>query len=102
MTQTIDKEAITNIILDAIRDANQLRLPELQIGVSKDEPLFGGAGLLDSLSLVALLLDIEDLLLDIGFEVSLSSEDAMSQKRNPYRDVPSLADYIHTQLGQDS
>ena len=98
----MDKDAITNIILDAIRDANQLRIPELQIGESKTEPLFGGAGILDSLSLVALLLDIEDLLLDKGFEASLSSEDAMSQQRSPYRDVPSLVDYIHTQLSQDS
>ncbi len=99
---TIDKNQITDIVLDAIRDANQLRSPELQIGESADEPLFGGAGKLDSLSLVALLMDIEELLLDRGFEVLLSSEDAMSQGRSPYRDVSSLVDYISKLLDQDS
>jgi acyl carrier protein len=101
-TQTIDKEQITNLVLDAIRDTNQLRVPELQIGVSENEPLFGWGGILDSLSLVALLLDIEELVLDKGFEVSLSSEDAMSQAKSPYRDVSSLVDYISQLLAQDS
>lgn len=99
---TIDKSRITEIVLDAIRDANQLRIPELQIGVSVDEPLYGGAGKLDSLSLVALLMDIEELLMDEGFETVLSSEDAMSQRRSPYRDVSSLVDYISELSGQGS
>lgn len=98
--QLIEKNRITDIILNAIRDINQIRSPELQIGESVDEPLFGGSGKLDSLGLVSLLLDIEELLLDEGFEVVLSSEDAMSQKRSPYRNVSSLADYISTLLDQ--
>lgn len=102
VTPTIDNNQITDIVLDAIRDANQLRILEMKIGESTDEPLYGGAGKLDSLSLVALLMDIEELLLDNGYEVSLSSEDAMSQGRSPYRDVSSLVDYISSQLGQDS
>jgi len=98
----IDKVQITDIILGAVRDANQLRIPEMEIEESVDAPLYGGTGKLDSLSLVALLLDIEELLLDKGFEVSLSSEDAMSEIRSPYRKVSSLADYISKQLAQDS
>ncbi len=98
----IDKNQITDIVLDAIRDANQIRSPELQIGESVDEPLFGGAGKLDSLGLVALLMDVEELFLDKGFEVSLSSEDAMSLGRSPYRDVSSLVDYISNLLRQGS
>jgi hypothetical protein len=45
-------------------------------------------------------MDIEELLLDVEIEVSLSSEDAMSQKKSPYRDVTSLVDYISNNMNQ--
>jgi len=102
IAQKLEKADITNLVLGSIRDANQLRAPELQIEVSSQAALFGGAGVLDSLSLVALLLDVEELLLDRDCEISLSSEDAMSQANSPYRDVQSLVDYIHKNLEQDS
>jgi acyl carrier protein len=90
----IEKDQIAAIVLDAIRAANQLRSPEHQIEETTDAPLFGGRGELDSLGLVSLLMDIEELLLENGVEVLLSSEDAMSQSRSPYRDVPALVEYI--------
>ncbi len=98
----LDKDQITNVVLDAIRDANQLRGPDQQIEETPEAPLFGGSGVLDSLGLVSLLMDIEEMVLDMGGEVSLSSEDAMSQRRSPYRDVPSLVDYIDRLLNQGS
>jgi acyl carrier protein len=90
----IEKDQIAAIVLDAIRAANQLRSPEHRIAETTDAPLFGGRGELDSLGLVSLLMDIEELLLENGVEVLLSSEDAMSQSRSPYRDVPALVEYI--------
>ena len=98
----IAKDQLTGIVFDAIRDANQLRSPDQQIGESVDEPLFCGSGQLDSLGLVSLLMDIEELLLETGFEVSLSSEHAMSQSKSPYRDVSALVDYISQLLNQDA
>jgi acyl carrier protein len=94
MPLTIEKDRIFEVILNAIRDSNQLRSPEQQIDEKPNAPLFGDNGKLDSLGLVSLLMDIEELLLENGVEVSLSSEDAMSQSRSPYRDVQSLVDYI--------
>lgn len=90
----LDKRAIENIVLDAIRDANELRELDQKIEESVTAALFGGDGVLDSLGLVSLLMDIEEMLFDKGAEVSLSSEDAMSRSRSPYKDVPSLVDYI--------
>ena len=102
VTPSITKSQITSIVFDAIRDANQLRSPENQIDEDVGSRLFGGDGKLDSLSLVALLMDIEEMLLDVELEVSLSSEDAMSQKKSPYRDVTSLVDYIFNSMNQAS
>lgn len=90
----LDKTKVSELIIDAIRDANQLRGPDQKITESASAPLFGGDGVLDSLGLVSLLMDVEEMLDAEGVEVSLSSEHAMSQHQSPYRDVSTLADYI--------
>lgn len=102
VSPSIDRDQICDIVLDAVRDANQLREADQKITESSDAALFGGEGKLDSLGLVSLLMDIEEMLLEHGAEVTLSSEDAMSRSRSPYRDVPSLVDYIDSILRQDS
>ena len=70
---------------DAIRDV-----------VSAEAPIFGPDSPLDSLGLVGLLLDIEEGLQAIGCEIVLSDERAVSQKRSPFRSVPSLVSYVGT------
>ncbi len=91
------RDEVTATILGAIRDANELRAADAKIADAATAPLFGGEGPLDSLSLVSLLMDIEEGLLDFDLEVSLSSEHAMSQAKSPYRSVDSLVDYIMEQ-----
>jgi acyl carrier protein len=100
VAKAIERDRITAIVLEAVSDANQLRSGDQKIDETADAPLFGGDGPLDSLGLVSLLMDIEEMLVDEGFEISLSSEDAMSQKRSPYRDVASLSDYIEQCIGK--
>jgi acyl carrier protein len=77
-----------------MRLANLARDTNAQLEVSAEAPIFGPDSALDSLGLVALLLDIEDGLRAIGCEVLLSDERAMSQKRSPFRSVPALVAYI--------
>ena len=56
--------------------------------------LFGKGGLLDSLGLVTVILDIEQRLAEEhGIAITLADDRAMSQKRSPFRTVGSLADY---------
>lgn len=87
---------IEQIVLEAIRNANKARSPESQLAVDRDAPLFGGGGPLDSLGLVALVIDIEEALADRGVTVTLTDERAMSQHRNPFRTVAVLAAHIST------
>ena len=99
MESTISREAIEALVMDGLRMCNEARLPDQQIPVAPDTPLFGNEGHLDSMGLVGLLLDIEDALVEQGHDIALSDEKAMSQKNSPFRDVQTLTDYIETQLG---
>jgi acyl carrier protein len=95
-TGAITDAAVLDVVLQAIRLANLAREGDAQLEVSPEAPIFGPDSALDSLGLVALLLDIEDGLRAIGCEVVLSDERAMSQKRSPFRSVPALVGYIAT------
>jgi acyl carrier protein len=90
----VTDDAVQEVVLQAMRLANLAREDRAQLDVSPDAPIFGPDSALDSLGLVALLLDIEDGLRGIGCDVVLSDERAMSQKRSPFRSVPALVSYI--------
>jgi hypothetical protein len=92
----ITDDAIRDVVLNAMRSANGARDTDSQLVVSAEAPIFGPDSTLDSLGLVGLLLDIEEGLQDIGCEVVLSDERAVSQKRSPFRSVPSLVSYVGT------
>ena len=89
---------IQQIIFDAIEMANNAREDDKQIPVSADTELYGTSGQLDSMGLVAFLVDIEESLQDREMNISLSDERAMSQSQSPFRNVQSLTDYIATLL----
>ena len=91
-------DAIEQIVLDALRNANLARDPSVQLVVAPGAPIFGPDSPLDSLGLVALLLDVEDALPDAGCPAVLSDERAVSQKRSPFRNVATLVDYIGSLL----
>jgi acyl carrier protein len=80
--------------LGAIGRVNLARKPELRLATTPDAPLFGEGSPLDSLGLVSLLIDIEEALQDLGFQVTLSDARAMSQTKSPFRSVPALVAYI--------
>ena len=78
-------------LLKEIGDDEDLDLPER---CDVDTPLVGSQGVLDSLALVSLIVALEQELEDeYGLRVSLADEQALSQRRSPYRTVGTLADY---------
>ncbi|MGS2721746.1 hypothetical protein [Paraglaciecola aestuariivivens] len=94
----MDVNATKQIVILALELSNQSRSDDSQIPISDNTILFGQNGHLDSMALVALLMDIEDALQDQGIEVSLSDEKAMSLSRSPFKDIPSITQYIQTVL----
>ena len=89
---------IEALVLDALRNANLARDPSAQLAVAPGAPVFGSGSPLDSLGLVALLLDIEDAMRERGVPLVLSDDRAVSQKRSPFRSVTTLVDYIESLL----
>ena len=94
----MQREEILKVVLEGLEMCNHARPDESQIPLESGTELFGENGHLDSMGLVSLLLDIEDALLDAGYEISLSDEKAMSQKNSPFRSVDTLTDYVQNCL----
>lgn len=93
-SRALNQETIRDVVLAAMQTANLSRDPHAQLVVAPEASLFGPESPLDSLGLVALLLDIEEDLRLRGCHVMLSDERAMSQNRSPFRTVQSLVEYI--------
>jgi acyl carrier protein len=50
------------------------------------------------MGLVSVIVDIETAFLDIGIEISLTAEAAMSSRISPFRTVSSLCNFIAEQV----
>jgi acyl carrier protein len=90
----MDRNQIQTIILGALQMANQARTEDHQLTIAPDAPLFGNSGQLDSMGMVALVIDIEEALGEAGYNVILTADRAMSRVQSPFKDVPSLVAYI--------
>ena len=96
------RDNVVLTIYDAIRRINELRDPEEQLPFREDTVLYSSNGSLNSLGLVSLILDVEEAInAQAGTELVLADAQAMSQKRNPFRNVQSLADYVMARLGEN-
>ena len=72
---------------------------EESIELSLDSKLFGGGGPLDSMALVNLVVDLEELIEDdYGKTITLADEKAMSRRTSPFSRVQNLIDYVKEQL----
>lgn len=92
MTEEID---IIPILLKTLRKLNQQLPAERHIKISPDTILFGNRGELDSLGLVTLIILVEEQIADeLGVEVTIADEKAMSLKNSPFRSVNTLSDYV--------
>jgi len=96
----MDVPRIQEVLLQAIRRINLSRQPKERLEVSAHAAIFGPDSRLDSLGLVALLIEVEEVLQDAGYDVTLSDERAMSQRQSPFRDVPSLVAFIASLMAE--
>ena len=93
------REEVAQAIYDAIRRANETRSPEAALACSEETVFYGQGGALDSLGQVSLILDVEELVnARWGTSLVLAVERAVAQRRNPFRDVKSLADHVVSRL----
>ncbi len=91
----LSQEKIQEIIFSALKNINEERDADKQIGLTPVTPLFGEKASLDSLSLVSLIVDVESGITElIGKPISLTDDRAMSQIPPPFSDVTALVNYI--------
>jgi acyl carrier protein len=86
-------------ILALVRESYRLALAEAKRpepeAVDEETRLVGDGAAVDSLGLVALILGLEERLSDqLGLDVSIMDERALSRSRSPFRTVGSLTDYV--------
>jgi acyl carrier protein len=75
---------------------------EETIKLSLDSKLFGGGGPLDSMALVNLIVDLEELIQDdYGKTITLADEKAMSRRTSPFSRVQNLIDYVQEKLNSN-
>ena len=96
------KKDILKAIYMAIDDINDQLPEESQLDKTEESFIFGNRGKLDSMGLVHLIVateqNIEDLL---NVSITLADEKAMSQMRNPFKTVGTLAESIINAIGND-
>lgn len=91
----ITKDRALEIVLAALASANEELDEAEKIGVAADTQLFGADAQINSLSLVSLIVDVEQALEDeTGEVISLTDEGAMNREPSPFRNADTLSDYI--------
>lgn len=91
----LNQDAVQGIVLQALNNLNEERGPDQQLQIGPDTPLFGAAAVLDSLSLVSVIVDVEAAVSDAsGRDLSLTDDRAMSQPVSPFSNVGALTAYI--------
>lgn len=93
------QDKIKNIVITSLKNlADELENDNLK-NPSLETKIYGIEGNLDSLALVSLVSDVEELLSEeFNKEIILADEKMMSAKNSPFKDVESLTNYIAKKL----
>jgi acyl carrier protein len=89
-----DKEALIQQVFSEI---SALVTTE-SIEITAQTPLLGDGSVLDSMKLVELCINLEDLAADMDFDFDWTSEAAMSRSRGMFRTAGALADEFVAQM----
>jgi acyl carrier protein len=92
----MQQKEIENIVIGILQDFCETY--EINTVITMQTSLIGGGKILDSMGLVSVIVDIETAFLDIGIEISLTAEAAMSSRISPFRTVSSLCNFIAEQV----
>ena len=92
---------VFNLVLEAVKEIGVDQDNESLKNATGDTRLFGEN--LDSMGIVFLVTDLESMITDeLGVDLTLADERAMSQKTSPFRSVKTLAAYAQGLVDQES
>jgi acyl carrier protein len=96
VSQDITRAKVVEVVLQSLDDLIGQR-EDIEVSGRPDEStvLMGVDGILDSLGLVTLIVDVEQSFdAELGVPVVLTDDRAMSQANSPFGSVKSLVDYL--------
>lgn len=97
------KGKIIKLIINLLKEIGEEIENKQIINAKFNTHLYGSQGNLDSITLVRLIIDIEEKVSEeFSNEIVIADERAMSQNRSPFRTVESLADYITMLLEENN
>jgi len=86
---------IKEILFKSVEEINKTLDEDQQLELSTETVLLGKDGNIDSITLVNLIVAIEESIEDeLNVEITLVDEKALSQKESPFRTIGTLIDYI--------
>jgi acyl carrier protein len=95
------RSELIDIILERVKEQIADNPDTADSKVDENSVLYGENGLVDSLGLVSIVLDVEQNLNDqLGSEIVIADEKAMSQKVSPFRTPGRLADYVMSLINE--
>ncbi|MEN8121825.1 MAG: hypothetical protein ABFS35_15850 [Bacteroidota bacterium] len=86
----MEKNEAKEIVINAVKEY----IDDESVQINESAILLGNDAVVDSIGLVNLIVDIESALAEKDIEITLTSEDAMSRRKSPFRSVETLSDYI--------
>lgn len=93
----MQKDEALGIVFGALENLNEELDDGHKVEISPRTCLFGTDAAIDSLSLVSVIVDVEQEASErLGFPVSLTDDRAINQPVSPFTDPGTLADYIVT------
>jgi len=96
------KQKIQQLIIDAINEINETLDTPLQSELGSKCSIYEQSTGLDSMSLVSLIVNIEQRLEDeYGVGVILANEKSMSQRNSPFRNVEALTAHAQQLLEEE-
>lgn len=97
MPSPVTPESVRHCVTEALRFYAASEQSSLDPG--DETVLLGERGAVDSLGLVRLILTVERSLEDdLGIQLSLTDEKAMSERNSPFRTVGALISYVQARL----
>lgn len=94
------QDEVLELVRGAIDELNEELQYDTLRNPTADTRVFGGDDGIDSLTLVTLIVQLEQAVSQkFGKHVTLADEKAMSARNSPFRTVGALATLISTQLG---
>lgn len=88
------RDEILQIILNSVTDISHTLEEPISMEQGEDCPLFGDSSMLDSITLVTLIVKIEQEIEDrFVVPIILASEKAMSRRNSPFLNIGTLTNY---------